>query len=140
METSTVWTKVKDVITREPVIVPPQTSLRVATEVMDRHSIGAVVVATDRGVVGILSERDIVTALASGADPDGTRVAGAMSDHVVSLQPQDCLYDAAVDMLDLGIRHVPILDEGGAVLGMVSVRDLLRPLLTASLGAAGSRA
>jgi len=36
-------------------------------------------------------------------------------------------------MLDLGIRHVPVLDERDAVLGMVSVRDLLRPLLTASL-------
>jgi CBS domain-containing protein len=36
-------------------------------------------------------------------------------------------------MLDLGFRHVPVLDERGAVLGVVSVRDLLRPLLTASL-------
>ncbi len=56
-----------------------------------------------------------------------------MSHDVVSIRPDDTFYDAAVDMLDLGIRHVPVLDERGAVLGMVSVRDLLRPLLTASL-------
>ena len=55
-----------------------------------------------------------------------------MSHDVVSVRPDDTLYDAAVDMLDLSIRHVPVLDERGAVLGMVSVRDLLRPLLTAS--------
>ena len=130
---STVWTKVKEGATREPVVVPPQTSLRSATDVMARHSIGAVVVATDKQVVGILSERDVVNALAAGADPDGATVAGAMSHDVVSLRPDDTIYDAAVDMLDLGIRHVPVLSERGAVLGMVSVRDLLRPLLTASL-------
>lgn len=130
---STVWTKVKEVATHEPVVVPPQMSLRSATDVMARYSIGAVVVATDKRVVGILSERDVVIALAAGADPDGATVAGAMSHDVVSLRPDDTLYDAAVDMLDLGIRHVPVLNERGAVLGMVSVRDLLRPLLTASL-------
>jgi signal-transduction protein with cAMP-binding, CBS, and nucleotidyltransferase domain len=130
---SPVWTKVKDVISREPVVVPPQMSLRMAARVMDEHSIGAVVAATDRGVVGILSERDVVRALAAGVDPDESTVAGAMSHDVVSLRPHDSLYDAAVDMLDLGIRHVPIVDERGIALGMVSVRDLLRPLMTSSL-------
>ena len=131
--TSTVWTKVKDVATREPLVVPPVASLRVAAEVMADYGIGAVVVVTDRGAVGILSERDVVRALASGADPDETAVAGAMSHDVVSLRPDDTLRDAAFDMLDLGFRHVPILGKKGAVLGMVSVRDLLRPLLTASI-------
>jgi CBS domain-containing protein len=93
---STLWTRVRDVATREPVVIRPQTSLRVASEVMSAHSVGALVVATGRGAVGILSERDIVTALAVGADPNQATVAGAMS------------YD------------------------LVSVRDLLRPLLTAS--------
>jgi CBS domain-containing protein len=130
---STVWTKVKEVATRETVVVPPQTTLRVAAQVMADHAIGAVVVATDRRVVGILSERDVVVALAAGAEPDRATAAGAMSPDVVSVRPDDTLYDAAVDMLDLGIRHVPVLDEHGAVLGIVSVRDLLRPLLTASL-------
>jgi len=131
---STVWTKVKDVATRETIVVPPQTTLRVAAEVMGDHSIGAVVVAVDRRVVGILSERDVVTAIGAGADPDEATVAGAMSPDIVSVRPDDTLYDAAVEMLDLGIRHVPVLNERGAALGMVSVRDLLRPLLTASLG------
>jgi signal-transduction protein with cAMP-binding, CBS, and nucleotidyltransferase domain len=130
---STVWSKLQEVATRPPVVVPPQTPLRLAAEVMDEHSIGAVVVATDKRTVGILSERDVVSALAWGADPDEVTVAAAMSHDVVTLQRHDTLYDAAVDMLDLGIRHVPVLDERGAPVGMVSVRDLLRPLLTASL-------
>jgi CBS domain-containing protein len=130
---STVWTKVQEVATRETVVVPLQTSLRAAARVMSDHSIGAVVVATDRRVVGILSERDVVDALGAGVDPDGVTVSMAMSHDIVSVRPDDTLYDVAVDMLDLGIRHVPVLDEHGAALGMVSVRDLLRPLLTASL-------
>ena len=128
-----VWTKVQDVATRAPVIVSPQMTLRVAAEVMAEESIGVVLVSSGRGELGILSERDVVTALGSGADPDAATVASAMSHDVVSLRPHDTLYDAAVDMLDLGFRHVPVLDERGAVLGVVSVRDLLRPLLTASL-------
>jgi signal-transduction protein with cAMP-binding, CBS, and nucleotidyltransferase domain len=128
-----VWTKVQDVTTRAPVVVSPQMTLRVAAEVMAEESIGVVLVTSGRGELGILSERDVVTALASGADPDAATVASAMSHDVVSVRPHDTLYDAAVDMLDLGFRHVPVLDERGAVLGVVSVRDLLRPLLTASL-------
>lgn len=128
-----VWSKVQDVASREPVFVAPQMSLRVATEVMARESIGALLVSSGRGAIGILSERDVVTALASGADPDRSTVAGAMSSDVVSVRPLDTLYDAAVDMLDLGFRHVAVVDEYGAAMGMVSVRDLLRPLLTASL-------
>lgn len=129
---SAVWTKVKDVATREPVVLPPQASLRVASEVMAAHEVGAVMVATGGRTVGILSERDIVSALAAGADPDEVTAAEAMSHDVVSVRPDDTLYDAAVDMLDLAIRHVPVLDERGTALGMVSVRDLLRPLLTAT--------
>jgi signal-transduction protein with cAMP-binding, CBS, and nucleotidyltransferase domain len=128
-----VWTKVQDVASRTPVIVPPQTTLRAAAEVMAAESVGAVLVSAGRGELGILSERDMVAALASGADPDAATVAGAMSHDVVSLRPHDTLYDAAVDMLDLGFRHVPVLDDHGVVLGVVSIRDLLRPLLTASL-------
>lgn len=130
---ASVWTKIRDVATREPVRVAPETPLRMAIQVMAEQEIGAVVVATDRAAVGILSERDIVNALAAGADPDRATAAGAMSHDVVSVRPDDTLYDAAVGMLDLGFRHVPVLDERDRPVGMVSVRDLLRPLLTASL-------
>jgi signal-transduction protein with cAMP-binding, CBS, and nucleotidyltransferase domain len=129
----TVWTKVNEAATREAVIVPPQMCLRQVSGVMAAHDIGAVIVGTTKRALGVLSERDIVTAIAAGADADQATAAGAMSADVVSVRPGDTLYDAAVDMLDLGIRHVPVLDEHGVVLGMVSVRDLLRPLLTATL-------
>lgn len=100
---------------------------------MARYEIGAVLIGTPKRPLGIISERDVVTALARGANPDEMRASAAMSTGLVALQPADAVYDAAVDMLDLGIRHVAVLDELGTVVGMVSVRDLLRPLVISAL-------
>jgi signal-transduction protein with cAMP-binding, CBS, and nucleotidyltransferase domain len=126
---STVWTRIQDVAKKEPVMVQPTTVLRDVTRAMAREAIGAVLVGTPKHPLGIVSERDVALALASGADPDQTRAAAVMSTHLVALRPDDSVYDAAVDMLDLGIRHVALLDEHGTAVGMVSVRDLLRPLV-----------
>ena len=131
---SKVWTRIADVATLEPVMVPPQAVLRAVADIMARHDIGAVLVGTPKQPLGIVSERDVVTALARGANPDDMRASAAMSADLVALRPADAVYDAAVDMLDLGIRHVPVTDGHGHYTGVVSIRDLLRPLLVRSLG------
>ena len=100
---------------------------------MAEHSIGAILVGDSHRLLGIISERDLVAVIAAGADAELATAAGVMSAEVVSLRPADRLYDAAIDMLDLGIRHVPVVDEHGTVEGVVSIRDLLRPLLVRSL-------
>ncbi len=61
------------------------------------------------------------------------RAGEVMSYDLIALRPTDSVYDAAIDMLDLGIRHVAVLDEQGRAVGMVSVRDLLRPLVVGAL-------
>ena len=129
---SSVWTRIQDVAKREPIMVPPTTVLREVTRAMAGEGIGAVLVGTPKHPLGIVSERDVAAAIAGGADPDETRAAAVMSTHLVALRPNDSVYDAAVDMLDLGIRHVAVLDEHGTAIGMVSVRDLLRPLVVGS--------
>jgi signal-transduction protein with cAMP-binding, CBS, and nucleotidyltransferase domain len=130
---STVWTRIAEVATLQPVMVSPETPLRVVAEVMARHDIGAVLVGTPKRPLGVVSERDIVAVLAHGGNPDEMRAAAVMSSDVVALRPDDAVYDAVVDMLDLGIRHVAILDHHGTAVGMVSVRDLLRPLVVSAL-------
>jgi signal-transduction protein with cAMP-binding, CBS, and nucleotidyltransferase domain len=131
--TATVWTRIAEVGTLEPVMVPPETVLRAVTTVMARHDIGAVIVGTAERPLGVVSERDIIAVLARGANPDEVRAGALMSADLVALQPDDAVYDAAVDMLDLGIRHVAVLDRHGKAVGMVSVRDLLRPLMVSAL-------
>lgn len=117
---------------REPVVVSPEDALRSVAQTLWSESVGVAVVGDVHHPRGIISERDIVAALAQGADPDSMTAAEAMTAYVISARPEDMLFDVAGQMIDDEIRHLPILDDG-AVIGMVSARDLLRPLLLDAL-------
>jgi CBS domain-containing protein len=132
--TSTAWAKIETVGSHDPLFVAPNETLRLVAQRMWEQTVGALLVGDRHRLVGIISERDLTTALARGADPDRATAASAMSADIVSLRPGDTLYDAAIDMLDVGIRHVPVIDDEGKVQAVVSLRDLLRPLLVKSLG------
>ncbi|HKH88395.1 MAG TPA: CBS domain-containing protein, partial [Acidimicrobiales bacterium] len=83
-------------------------------------------------IAGIVSERDLVRALADGVDPDTGRVADVMSHDPRYLTLADHVVTAVEMMLDAGIRHLPVIEEGELV-GIVSIRDL-----AASLAGVGS--
>jgi CBS domain-containing protein len=119
---------------RPAVIVAPDVTLRTIAHTLWEESVGAAVVGTAHAPVGIVSERDIVAALGRGKDPDTVTASEIMTAPVVAARPGDRLVDVAYLMFDDVIRHVPILDEHGDVSGIVSVRDLLRPLLVDALG------
>lgn len=97
-------------------------------------NVGVLLVGDHRRLLGVISERDVVAALAHGNNVDTITVADVMTVDVVSVRPGDTLYDAAAKMLDLGIRHVPVVEEQGEVTGVLSLRDALRPLLITTLG------
>jgi CBS domain-containing protein len=121
--------------TRPPVVTPPEATLRVVAHRLWQESVGAAAVVDDEDrVIGILSERDIVARLAQGADPDTTTAEQAMTRTVVSARPDDRLLDVVFLMTDAAVRHVPVIDEHGEMSGMVSIRDMVRPLLVAHLG------
>ncbi|HET6951563.1 MAG TPA: CBS domain-containing protein [Acidimicrobiales bacterium] len=119
-------------VTRPPVLVAPGDSLRRVARTLWEQSVGAAVVGTAEQPVGVISERDVVTQLAQGADA-GT-AEHAMTRRVISARPDDPLLDVAFLMLDDVIRHVPLVNEDGTVTGMVSMRDLLQPLLIEAAG------
>jgi CBS domain-containing protein len=119
---------------RPAVIVAPDTPLRTVSNTLWAESVGAAVVGTADEPIGILSERDIVVALGDGKDPDAVTASEVMTAPVIAARPEDRLVDVAYLMFDGVIRHVPIIDELGRVTGIVSVRDLLRPLLVNALG------
>jgi CBS domain-containing protein len=119
---------------RAPVVIAADETLRAVAHTLWTESVGALVVGDARHPVGVISERDVVTALAQGADPDAVTAADVMTRHVISARLEDPLFDAASRMLDDAIRHLPVADENGTVVGMVSIRDLIRPLLLDALG------
>lgn len=115
------------------VTVEPDHTLREACRIMDEHDIGALVVVHGHRVVGVVSERDVAHAVSMSADLDDARVATWMTSPAITARPTDAVLDVAYLMLDAGIRHVPLVDEHGTVTGMLSLRDIERPLLEQAL-------
>jgi CBS domain-containing protein len=118
---------------REPVLADATATLRDVAYTSWTESVGMAVVGDARHPQGVISERDVVAALAQGGDPDSMTAVEAMTTYIISARPEDPLFDVAGQMIDDEIRHLPILDENGTVVGMVSVRDLLRPMLLDAL-------
>lgn len=86
--------------------------------------VGAAVVMQDREMVGIVTERDLLGAVARSADLDTTRVEELMTSDVVSVGPDWAVYEATAEMAAHRIRHL-VVREGSNVLGVLSVRDVL---------------
>lgn len=120
---------VRRLVRRGAVTVFPEATLREVAVVMDLEEVGAVVVVAEGRSVGVLSERDLVRAVAAGDDVDDVRAEDVMAMEVVTVALDDTVADAATGMLDGAIRHLPVVD-GEAVVGVVSIRDVLQAYLT----------
>lgn len=108
------------------VTVPPSATVRELLDVLAEHRIGAVVVSSGAGIAGIVSERDVVRHLRDGAQLLDQPIARIMTTEVVT-----CRRDTPVDalmttMTERRIRHVPVVDERGAIVGIVSIGDLVK--------------
>jgi CBS domain-containing protein len=95
---------------------------------MHDHRVGSLAVLAGGELVGIFTERDLARAIAWGADPKVTRVAEYMTTEPVSVGLDTDVREVALAMLELECRHLPVV-EAGAVVGMVSIRDLLGDVL-----------
>lgn len=116
--------KVRDLANRPVIAVGPAASLRCAAQVMMRHRTGSTVVLEGDDLVGMLTERDILRAVAEGVDLDGARVEELMTRDVVTVGPDWEVYEATSEMAARRIRHLVVTD-GTGVLGVLSVRDIL---------------
>jgi predicted transcriptional regulator len=92
-----------------------------AADRMNWHQVGALPVFDGQQLVGIITERDLTAALAEGADPAGTPVSEYMTPAPTALGPDSELVEAAHRMLELGVRHLPVLRDGNLV-GVLSIR------------------
>lgn len=92
---------------------------------MAEKNIGAIAVVDSGKLVGIFSERDIMSrVVAAGLNPDETTVAKVMTKDLVVGDPEEDIEDALRKMHAVGCRHLPIVDKGNLV-GIISLRDLL---------------
>jgi CBS domain-containing protein len=96
-------------------------------EQMAERNIGAVLVLDGKRLVGIMTERDIMRAVARGLHADAL-VGDYMTRNPETIEPDETTQHAAVLMIHGGFRHLPVV-ERGEVVGIVSIRDLMRVVL-----------
>jgi len=120
--------RVQDAMSQAVLVVGPEHTLRqVAAQMTQRRVGSAVVLDPDAEGLGILTERDILYAIGRGLDPDTERAAGHLTWDVVYANPDWTLDQAAAAMVRGGFRHLVVLADGdGDVLGVISVRDIVR--------------
>ncbi|MDP9069175.1 MAG: CBS domain-containing protein [Actinomycetota bacterium] len=114
----------RDVAVRHLLTVDPHATLRRAAKMMTERGVGCAVVIENEKVAGIVTERDILRAIASDQRMDETQVAEIMTREVVSGTPGWDIVRAAKAMTDGGFRHLLVMEMEDPV-GIVSLRDLL---------------
>ena len=114
---------VRDLMTTRVVVTAPDEPVAAAAAAMVRHGTGSALIMQGRFLAGILTERDVLRAAASGIDLTHSPVSAWMTKDPEQASPDTTVEDAAQLMLLHGFRHLPVL-EGREVCGVVSLRDL----------------
>jgi CBS domain-containing protein len=110
----------------DPVTTPSSASVYEAAVAMSRGRVGAIAVVDDEALVGVFTERDLMTrVIVAGRDPKQTRVAEVMTHEVVTASTDDRVDACLETMRGAGCRHLLVVHDGRLV-AMLSMRDLLR--------------
>jgi CBS domain-containing protein len=115
---------VADHMSRDLLVVEPATTIDEASRRMAERNVGTVLALEGERLVGILTERDVLRAVAAGYDGSHP-VSRWMTHHPETVDAADTTGHAAVLMIHGGFRHLPVV-EGDRVVGMLSIRDLVR--------------
>lgn len=117
--------QVRDVMTRDPVAVSPQTPLIEVARRMRDENIGDVLVIEEDHLRGVVTDRDLVVrALAEGADISSKPVREVCSAEMVTVSPDDDVDRAIQLMRERAIRRLPVVEEEDRPVGVVSLGDL----------------
>jgi len=118
-------------MSRDLLTVEPDLPIVEVAKRMVAKDVGAVLVYEDGALHGILTERDVLRAVADGLD-DATLVRERMTANPETLDADDTTEHAAVLMIHGGFRHLPVVEQG-EVVGVLSIRDLMRVVLEDSV-------
>lgn len=123
-------TRLGDLMTNELLDVAPEDTLAEAAQRMADQTVGSAVVLDHGRLIGIVTERDLLRAMAQRVHPSEGRVREWMTSDPVVASEETTTSEAARLMLNNGFRHLPVVD-GERTLGIVSLRDVVRDELAA---------
>lgn len=121
---------VSEICNREVVIVRPGNTVLEAAQLMRRHHVGDVVVTEDRGAVrvplGVVTDRDLVLEImAPELDQTAITVGDIMAPDLVTIKENAGVFEAIQYMRAKGVRRLPVVNDGGGLVGILALDDLL---------------
>lgn len=123
--------RLADIMRPEPLVVAPEDTLGEVAERMTGENVGAVIVKDYGRMIGILTERDLLQAMAARVHSSDARVRQWMTADPITASADADAEEAAQIMLEQGFRHLPVIDEAGNVTGIVSLRRVVAATKTA---------
>lgn len=120
--------KVSDIPPGRLVDVRPQTRLADVAREMRQEDCDSVAVIDAGRLVGIITERDLVRAIADGVDPRQATANHVMTPNPATVATDEDVSIVALKMMRLGIRHLPVVDASGSPVGLLSARNLVAVL------------
>jgi CBS domain-containing protein len=124
--------RLAEIMRPEPIVVAPEDTLGEVAERMTAVNVGAVIVKDYGRMIGILTERDLLKAMAARVHTSEARVRQWMTDDPLTAAADTDCEDAAQIMLQHGFRHLPVVDDAGNVTGIVSLRRVVAATKTAA--------
>jgi CBS domain-containing protein len=121
--------KLGDLVGSGPFSCGPDTTLAEAASAMEGSDLGSLAVVEGTTLLGLVTERDLRSAVARAQDLEGTRVSEIMGADPDTFDPELDVWDAAAWIVESDYRHLPVVDDEGSLLGVVSLRDLLKALV-----------
>ena len=104
--------------------VGPQQTLEEGAQAMMERRVGSAMVVAKAGFIGIITERDVLRAVANGRVPWSTKIEDVMTSEPICAPPTIDVREATSLMMEHGFRHLPIV-ENGKLIGILSLRDIL---------------
>jgi len=109
--------------------VSPHVTVAAAAKEMDRRRVGAILVIEDSRIIGIFTERDVLSrVVAAGIDPNTTPIDRVMTRNPITVASSTTIEEVMALFTNMRFRHLPVVDDGRLV-GLVSIGDILRSMV-----------
>ena len=118
--------QLREIMRTDVIDVEPAETLQAAAQEMREGKISSVLVTEDGYLIGILTERDMVKAVAEGIDTENVHVRDYMTPTPVAVNPETSVEEGVQIMLEHGFLHLPVVDGERELKGVVSIRDLAK--------------
>ena len=125
LDSSTFRKPIKSIRVKKPLTLSPDKTVADAIELMQKNRVGCVVITEHEKMVGIFTERDVMMRVAGKKLAEQRKLKEFMTSKVEGFQPEDSVAFVLNAMHVGGYRHVPVVDESGKPLAVISIKDIV---------------